>query len=263
MAQIKQGILGNFSGKVGSVVGSRWRGIAYMRGLAQGVKQSNSHTQMTVRQRFGVASRVASAMAFYLEVGYRNYGNHRTPVNAAVSHLIKDACVGEYPQVGIDQSEMIVSRGKLTLPADVAATVRSGEAKFTWTNDSGSKAALANDLAMPLVYNFTRRTCVYSIGMATRKDGSVTLAIPSTWANDRLSCYFAMASIENDDTSNSVYVGDVKADGTVVANANEVVYYQATGRKKTQPAAPADNSGSGSGTSGSGSTNDDGDELNG
>ena len=34
MGTIKQGILGGFSGKVGTVVGSSWKGISYMRGLA-------------------------------------------------------------------------------------------------------------------------------------------------------------------------------------------------------------------------------------
>ena len=32
MGTIKQGILGGFSGKVGTVVGSSWKGISYMRG---------------------------------------------------------------------------------------------------------------------------------------------------------------------------------------------------------------------------------------
>jgi hypothetical protein len=38
MGTIKQGILGGFSGKVGTVVGASWKGIAYMRSLPQKVK---------------------------------------------------------------------------------------------------------------------------------------------------------------------------------------------------------------------------------
>ena len=34
MGTIKQGILGGFSGKVGTVVDSSWKGISYMRGQA-------------------------------------------------------------------------------------------------------------------------------------------------------------------------------------------------------------------------------------
>ena len=35
MGKIKQGILGGFQGKVGTVIGASWNGIAYMRGIAQ------------------------------------------------------------------------------------------------------------------------------------------------------------------------------------------------------------------------------------
>ena len=35
MGKIKQGILGGFKGKVGTVIGSSWNGIAYMKGQPQ------------------------------------------------------------------------------------------------------------------------------------------------------------------------------------------------------------------------------------
>ena len=37
MGTIKQGILGGLNGKVGTVIGSSWKGITYMRGRAQHV----------------------------------------------------------------------------------------------------------------------------------------------------------------------------------------------------------------------------------
>lgn len=42
MGTIKQGILGGFSGKVGTVVGGTWKGISYMRSIAQNIK-NHSH----------------------------------------------------------------------------------------------------------------------------------------------------------------------------------------------------------------------------
>ena len=46
MGKIKQGILGGFKGKVGTVIGSSWNGIAYMRGLAQSVKNPKTAAQL-------------------------------------------------------------------------------------------------------------------------------------------------------------------------------------------------------------------------
>ena len=52
MGKIKQGILGGFKGKVGTVIGASWNGIAYMRGLAQSVKNPKTAAQLTQRAFF-------------------------------------------------------------------------------------------------------------------------------------------------------------------------------------------------------------------
>lgn len=49
MGKIKQGILGGFRGTVGTVVGSSWNGIAYMKGKPQSVR--NPRTEDQVQQR--------------------------------------------------------------------------------------------------------------------------------------------------------------------------------------------------------------------
>ena len=45
MGKINQGILGGFSGKVGTAVGSTWKSINYMRALAISVHNPNTVKQ--------------------------------------------------------------------------------------------------------------------------------------------------------------------------------------------------------------------------
>ena len=52
MGKIKQGILGGFKGKVGTVIGASWNGIAYMRGLAQSHKNPKTAAQLKQRAFF-------------------------------------------------------------------------------------------------------------------------------------------------------------------------------------------------------------------
>jgi hypothetical protein len=52
MGKIKQGILGGFKGKVGTVIGASWNGIAYMKGLPQSQKDPKSAAQMRQRTFF-------------------------------------------------------------------------------------------------------------------------------------------------------------------------------------------------------------------
>ena len=52
MGKIKQGILGGFRGKVGTVIGASWNGISYMRGLAQSHKNPQTEAQLKQRSFF-------------------------------------------------------------------------------------------------------------------------------------------------------------------------------------------------------------------
>lgn len=54
MATFEKGILGGFSGKVGSVVGARWRGINIMRRLPARGNYTPSPEQLAQRQKFTV-----------------------------------------------------------------------------------------------------------------------------------------------------------------------------------------------------------------
>ena len=81
-----------------------------------------------------------------------------------------------------------------------------------------------DDFAMPLIYNFTKREAIFTTEDASRVDCKATLKLPTDWDGDMLSCYIAFASVQNNSVSNSVYVGDVKPDGSVVAGANGILY---------------------------------------
>jgi hypothetical protein len=62
MGTIKQGILGGFSGKVGSVVGSSWKGIAVMKSMPLSVANPKTTSQVNNRTRFSVVSEVGAAL---------------------------------------------------------------------------------------------------------------------------------------------------------------------------------------------------------
>ena len=63
MGKIKQGILGGFKGKVGTVIGSSWNGIAYMKGQAQSVRNPKTAAQMTQRNFFKEVQELAAQIS--------------------------------------------------------------------------------------------------------------------------------------------------------------------------------------------------------
>ena len=56
MGRISKGIPGGFAGTVGTVVGSKWRGIEYMRSQPTGGRSNPSTLQLAQRNRFAVAT---------------------------------------------------------------------------------------------------------------------------------------------------------------------------------------------------------------
>lgn len=84
MGKIKQGILGGFNGKTGSVVGSSWKGIAYMRGKAQSIKNPRTQLQQENRTKFGGLSEIMSLARVAINKGFKAYAVKQSAFNYAI-----------------------------------------------------------------------------------------------------------------------------------------------------------------------------------
>ena len=63
MGKIKQGILGGFRGTVGTVVGSSWNGVAYMKGKPQSVRNPRTDAQVQQREFFKEVQALVSQLS--------------------------------------------------------------------------------------------------------------------------------------------------------------------------------------------------------
>ena len=113
MGKIKQGVLGGFSGKVGAVVGSRWKSVYYMRGLTDHVNDKNSLKQQAQRAKFAVAQAFAHDVLGFARLGYAPELRNRTAYNGLVSYLLRYAMTGNGTDWELDFDKVMVSRGSL------------------------------------------------------------------------------------------------------------------------------------------------------
>lgn len=102
---------------------------------------------------------------------------------------------------------MLVSRGDLTPPKDVAASISERRVTITWTDNSAEGSANATDLSMPLAYNVSKGRVVFEIAASTRSSQSVALPLPSNWLGDTIQLYLGFISEDGMEVANSVYVG--------------------------------------------------------
>lgn len=209
MGKISQGVLGGFSGKVGNVVGGTWKGIDYMRIKPSNVSNPRSAGQVDQRSKFSTTLRFLQTMTDFLRVGFKLYANKKTQFNAAMSYNLNNAMTGTYPNLMIDYSNALVSRGGLTGAANGAASSSGGAVDFTWDDNSGSGSAFATDTALLVVYNPDKQESVYTIAGADRTTGMESLAVPAEFVGDEVHAFIGFISEDGKQVANSVYAGSV------------------------------------------------------
>lgn len=114
MGTIKQGILGGFNGKVGTVVGSSWKGISYMRGKAQHVKNPRTAGQTYHRDAIKAVTMALRPITSTLRLTFAEYAKKMSAFNKAVSLNYKEALVNQDGTPVVDYSKLILSQGTLS-----------------------------------------------------------------------------------------------------------------------------------------------------
>jgi hypothetical protein len=171
MGTINKGILGGFSGKVGSVVGGSWKGIDYMRSKGNNHNANPTEKQLAQQLKFALTMRFVQPMTGLLNVSFRNFAIMMTGINNAFAYTIKNAITGAYPTFAIDYSLALVSRGDL--PNVLAPAVTSGAGSlltFSWTDNSGVGIARALDQAILVAYCPVQRQAIYTTAGGKRSD---------------------------------------------------------------------------------------------
>lgn len=194
MGVIRKGILGGFSGKVGTVIGSSWNSISYMRSLAESYKDANTEKQACQRGRFSEVVRFLKTIVPYLHVGYRSREAGQSAYSSAMSYVLRNAVSGCGADAAVDFGKALVSRGGLAMAADAAVEASGGKLSFTWTDNSGSDKASAEDVAMVLAFNKVKAEAVYDLEAGTRADGAAELTLPAGWGDDALAVYLSFRS---------------------------------------------------------------------
>jgi len=204
MGKISRGILGGFSGRVANVVGSSWKGIAYMKSLPLSVANPRTAAQVAQRSLFANAAVFAkNILVDAIKPLWDRFAQKQSGYNAFIQANI-DLFIGETPNPAVN---LIFSQGQMALtPIDtLVGTVGLTEVAVSWLNDTGEGFKLATDIAYLLVINKTQGNYKAGTINAVRTDLSTTVDLP--------------VAIAADDAV-QVYLAFRRADGTIVSNSS-------------------------------------------
>jgi len=209
MGTIKKGILGGFSGKVGTVVGGSWKGISYMRSLPQKVKNPRTVGQVSQRSKFALTMYYLKPMTAFLRTGWKLYAHRQSPINAAMSYALANAITGAYPDYEIDPSKVIVSRGSLATAVNANANDAGGSIDISWDDNSNVSNAKQTDKALVAIANPTKGEAVTITAGEERMTGYQNTVIPADWSGDEVQVYLGFISEDGKEVANSVYLGAI------------------------------------------------------
>jgi len=107
MGKLVIGILGGFSGTVGTVVGStNKKGDDIIRAKTKRARTSNTEAQVNQRTKFGLVTGFMQAINFILKFSFKQVaGDAMTAYNYAVQYALKNAMTGEAPDFELTQNQ--------------------------------------------------------------------------------------------------------------------------------------------------------------
>ena len=158
MGKIKQGILGGFKGKVGTVIGASWNGIAYMRGLAQSVKNPQTEAQLKQRSFFkevqDLVGQLSDEQLAFLFPNSVKGMSRRNLLTKQLSAYPIETEEGKHADLAD-----IISLGNAPtadLP-DVTITASRSAVTIAWDADSDWRSKHADEYPTICVFNFNKK----------------------------------------------------------------------------------------------------------
>ena len=207
MGTINKGILGGFSGKVGTVIGGNWKGIDYMRSKASRRNFKASQRQLEQQAKFTIAIRFVQSFSGLAEISFGNFAVRKTGINSALSYTLKNAITGVYPAFSIAYANVLVSRGDMPNVLAPAVTVAAGSiVTWNWTDNSGVGVARATDKALLVVYCPAFNQCIYSTGGANRSVLTDSLDL-SSFSGQDVQTWIGFISEDGQNVASSFYTG--------------------------------------------------------
>lgn len=205
MATFKQGILGGFSGKVGGVIGSSWKGIDTMRSQPSSVTNPRTNAQVANRTRFKSVSQLAAAMLTTIVKplndrfaqkmsGFNDFCQRNAPAFDALGAFVP--------------ANLVLSKGKLSAPAELEEIVTSyTEAVCNFSTDLVGSFDSAADKVYAVVIGKDGDILGISSGVTTRAAGVIQLATPAgRSAADPGTMYISFLRADGTQVSNSSYI---------------------------------------------------------
>ncbi|GGG75836.1 hypothetical protein GCM10007415_04340 [Parapedobacter pyrenivorans] len=206
MAILKDGINGPFSGKVGSVVGSSWRKINYIKGFRRikETKPEPSPKQAAQHRRFKLLNGFLRPVAEILETGFGQFTGRSTAVNAAFSHNYGHAFRMDGDDLTLNYRELAFSRGTLYTAGAERAWLENGGIRVRWDPRTYGVGGEMDDVGHAIAHH--PESGLFFGGNAQRHAGEVAFSFNGHASGGEFHVWLFFADSRGKRASRTVYI---------------------------------------------------------
>ena len=210
MGTIKKGILGGFSGTVGTVVGANWRGMDVIRSRPKSSGKKPTPQQLMQRKKFALAIKFQNALRSMQSRLYGEDAGVQSRVNLAAGYLMREVITFVNDEAVLQMNKVIITKGTMTGFQNLTATA-SGTANlsFVWEDNSSQILAKATDIFSAVVYEAGSAEFAIKEGPEARTAGAATINLPEMWVGKTVDVYAFFQNEEQIMACNSFYLGKV------------------------------------------------------
>lgn len=191
MAILQQGSLGVFTGKIGTLVISKWKSKYVDRGAPGKSSKEATVLQLTQQAKFKIAGSFMRMFRSEVNFSFQKPPKNMTAMNYAMWYNLHHAIDGSYPDFTLNYSNI-----KLSKPADysteidngfnVAVFVEGKKIKITWEEDEliDNDGTKPTDRAYCFIYHPEKNISTAAPLCPQRSESGLTVNLPVFFAGE-------------------------------------------------------------------------------
>lgn len=194
------------SGTIGPVVESSWNGIRYLRSRPAHYHDRKSIAQQAQRNKMTLCLPIVCKMKELVKIGYGAQAIGQSAYNACMSRNMRCAVLGEFPEQRLSYEHILLGEGPLAVAKGIKAELKAHSLHIAWEHTLPDGNSSPFDKTLIGLYNPKRNSAVLLLRQNERRDGSITVTLPTEWQEEMVQCYFGFQNSAEKLCSNVVHV---------------------------------------------------------
>ncbi|MBC8987589.1 hypothetical protein H9X96_17605 [Pedobacter sp. N36a] len=181
MALCYAGPYGHPSGRIEKLVFYTLNGQPVCRLIGKAGKPSIN--QMANLQAMSVTMALLKPMSEFINVSFKleAEGTVKNPHNLATFYNKKLALTGQYPNIKVDYSKVVLSKGKLEMTKNLELSKEEGGINLSWDTSLTTQEGRYDEIMMVMVSHPDYELASSFLNASRRADGSCFIPLQSEW----------------------------------------------------------------------------------